>query len=91
MLILSEIKINKRKLELISKICKGWTVNLANKNNKNKGGVALIYRNSLKTFIKKIKIIDELNVKLALKRNLKLQDYMQLVRIRIKRIIGING
>ena len=61
MLILSEIKINKRKLDLISKICKGWTVNLANKNNKNKGGVALIYRNSLKTFIKKIKIIDELN------------------------------
>ena len=61
MLILSEIKINKRKLDLISKICKGWTVNLANKNNNNKGGVALIYRNSLKTFIKKIKIIDELN------------------------------
>jgi len=36
MLILSEIKINKRKLDLISKICKGWTVNLANKNIKIK-------------------------------------------------------
>ena len=46
----------------MSKICKGWTVNLANKNNKkNKGGVALVFRNSIKTFVKKIKILDNLN------------------------------
>ena len=72
-IIISEIKRNKNKLDLISKLCKGWIVNIANKNNKMKGGVALMYRNTLKTFVKDVKIIDNLNAiecKLKFKKSL---------------------